>query len=94
MPGISSGPDGLHPMLLKNCAEEISKPLSVIFRWSYDQRELPKEWKQAHITSICMEGDKSEAENYRPVSLTSVACKVMESIIKDRMITAWEKLES
>ena len=32
MPGKSSGLDGLHPMLLKNCAEEISKPLSVIFR--------------------------------------------------------------
>ena len=91
MPGKSSGPYGIHPMLLKNCAVEISKPLSVIFRWLYDQGELPQEWKQAHITSIYEEGDKSDAGNYRLVSLTSVECKVMESIIKDHMITALEK---
>ena len=82
MPEKSSGPVGLHPMLLKNCAKEISKPLSVIFGWSYDQGELPKEWKQAHITSIYKKGDISKAGNNRPVSLTSVVCKVMEPIIK------------
>ena len=79
--GKSSGPNGIHPMLLKNCVEEIYKPQSVIFRWLYDQEELPKEWKEAHITSIYKKRDKSEAGNYRPrrpVSLTSVVCKVME----------------
>ena len=69
----------------------MSKPLSVIFRWLYDQGELPKEWKQAHIASIYKKGDKSEARNYRPVSITSVVCKVMESIIEDHMITVLEK---
>ena len=90
-PGKSPGPDGIHPMLLKNCTDEIAKSLSVIFKWSYEQGELPGEWKQAHITSIYKKGDKSEAGNYRPVSLTSVVCKVMESIIKDHMISTLEK---
>ena len=82
-------------MLLKNCTEEILKPLSVIFRWSYDRKELQKEWKQARITSIYKTGDESEAGNHRPVSLTSVVCKVMESIIKNHMLTAFFfKLES
>jgi len=63
----------------------------MIFSWSYEQGDLPEDWKQAHITSIYKKGDKSEAGNYRPVSLTSVICKVMESIIKDHMLSTLEE---
>jgi Reverse transcriptase (RNA-dependent DNA polymerase) len=85
-PGISPGPDGIHPMLLKNCADELSTPLSLLFKWSCEQGQLPNDWKNAHITSIYKKGDKSDAGNYRPVSLTSVVCKVMESLLKDYML--------
>ena len=89
----SPGPDGvgLHPMLLKNCADELSKPLAMLFKWSYEQGVLPEEWKHAHITAIYKKGDKSEPGNYRPVSLASVVCKVMESVIKDHMLLTLER---
>ena len=44
-------------------------------------------WKTANVSSIFKEGDRSDPSNYRPISLTCVACKIMESIIKDAVIT-------
>jgi hypothetical protein len=54
----------MQPMLLKNCADEVSKPLSVLFKWSYEQGQLPTERKQVHITSMYKEGDKSDVGNH------------------------------
>jgi hypothetical protein len=48
---------------------------------SFDTGELPKDWRDANISSIFKKGDKHLPENYRPVSLTSVTCKILEHII-------------
>jgi len=82
----SPGPDGLHPMLLKECAATIAEPLSRIFQQSYETGSLPEDWRIAHVVPIFKKGDRTNRENYRPVSLTCVPCKVMESIIKDALI--------
>ena len=89
----SPGPDGLHPMLLKECAASIAGPLSQIFQLSYDTGTLPEEWRIAHVVPIFKKGDRTNRENYRPVSLTSIPCKVMESIIKDTLIKHLEANE-
>ena len=47
---------------------------------------IPADWKTAHVTAIFKKGTKSTAGNYRPVSLTCVLCKVLESIIRDAMV--------
>jgi len=49
--------------------------------------QLPGLWKQANISAIHKKGDKRVAGNYRPVSLTSVPCKIIESILRDRLIS-------
>ena len=82
----SPGPDGIHPLLLKTCAQSLARPLAIIFQKSYDSGQVPTDWKTAHIIPIYKKaGARSDAANYRPVSLTSVACKLMESIIKDAL---------
>jgi len=65
--------------ILKNCAESMVKSMSLIFSKSFETGDLPSEWKTAHIVPIYKKGSKSDSANYRPVSLTSVACKLMES---------------
>ena len=44
---------------------------------------MPGDWKLANVTPIYKKGSKSEPGNYRPVSLTSVCCKLLESIMRD-----------
>ena len=85
-PCSAPGPDGLHPRILREVAEPLSVQLSRVFRQSLDSGRLPAEWKSGDIVPIFKKGDKQSPGNYRPVSLTCVMCKVMESIIRDKLM--------
>ena len=87
----AAGPDCIPNKLLKACAEEIAPALTVIFRKSLETGELPKDWKTANVTPIFKKGDKHSAQNYRPVSLTSVCCKLLEHIVCKHVLGHLEK---
>ena len=87
----SSGPDGIHPRLLYEARNEIAYPLKLIFECSFKTKKLPLDWRVANISAIYKKGKKSEVGNYRPVSLTSVVCKIMESIIRDDVMQHFAK---
>lgn len=57
-----------------------------IFRQSLHEGVLPSDWKDANVTPIHKKGPKANPSNYRPVSLTSVCCKVMEAILKEAVV--------
>ena len=69
----------------KHCAE----PLAIMFQESFQSAILP--FDSANIVPIFIKGDKTDPNNYRPVSLPSVPCKIMESIIKDSITTFLEQ---
>ena len=48
--------------------------------------DVPGDWKHANVTPIFKKGTKGDPANYRPVSLTSIPCKIFESILKDRIM--------
>ena len=77
--------------VLKNCSEQLSGVLEIIFSKSLIEGEIPNEWREANITPLFKKGSKLTASNYRPVSLTSVCCKIMEGIIRDRITTHLNK---
>jgi len=79
----SPGPDEVHPMLLKEYAVVLAEPLSIIFQQSFESGCLPGDWKSANVVPIFKKGRRGYVSNYRPVSLTSVPYKVMESLLKD-----------
>ena len=85
-PSKASGPDSIPPSILKECAQELAIPLAILMNRSIREGVIPADWKIAHVTPIFKKGKKSAPGNYRPVSLTSVTCKVMESIIRDQLI--------
>ena len=82
----SPGPDGVHPHLLKTFSGILSTALCKIYNISLLHQKLPSSWKTGTITALFKKGSKAEAKNYRPVSLTSVPCKIMESLIVDVII--------
>ncbi|XP_069169638.1 uncharacterized protein [Procambarus clarkii] len=67
---MAVGPDGISLWVLKECAEELCLPLSIVSGRSLKTGDLPEIWKTANIVPIYKEGDRQEALNYRPVSLT------------------------
>ena len=85
-PSKSPGPDGILPRVLKESAEQLSHPLKKLFQSSMEQGIVPKDWKVGHITAIFKKGKRYLSANYRPVSLTSIICKVMEGVIRDKLV--------
>ena len=66
---------------------------SVIFRKSLDEGRLPASWKKSTIIPIHKKGSKYDPLNYRPLSMTSVPCKKLESLIVTEL-TAYLELHS
>ena len=75
------GPDGLSARVLKECSSEIAPILTLIYNESLAQGTVPDDWRQANVAPVFKKGEKYNAANYRPVSLTSICCKTLEHII-------------
>ena len=84
--GKSPGPDEIHGKLLFELRDQIAEPLANLFQSSFKTGCIPQDFKDAIVTPIYKKGSKNNVENYRPVSLTSIVGKIMESIIKDSIV--------
>ena len=89
----SPGPDEIHPKLQFELRDILTQVLTKIFNKSLDETKLPEDWKLAHIASIFKKGKKLLADNYRPVSLLSIVCKIFEKIIRAHLMEHLEKNE-
>jgi hypothetical protein len=69
------------PRLLKELSSEIAPLLQLVYQKSLDTSCVPEDWRKANVTPIYKKGPKYLAENYRPVSLTSVCCKIIEHVL-------------
>ena len=90
-PSKTSGSDNIPNRVPKQCADHLAPALTIIFQRSIDHGKLPNDWLNANVSCIFKKGDKHAAENYRPVSLTSVPCKLLEHIICGHMMKHLEK---
>ena len=80
------GLDNLPAVFLKSIAEHISKPLTHIYNLSILQNKVPSTWKQSRITPIYKgTGERSNMNNYRPISILPILAKIMEKLIFDQL---------
>ena len=80
------GLDNCHPRVLLELKEGLVKPLHMIFSISLRDGVLPTLWKKATVTAIHKKGNRNLPNNYRPLSLMSIVCKMLETIVKDRLM--------
>ena len=82
----SPGVDGIPPKLLMERVGQISIPLARVFNLSLKEGVVPFEWKEANIIRLFKKDLRNKSDNYRPVSLKSVICQLLERLIKDHMV--------
>ena len=73
--------EGFPPILIKQLAETLSHPLSLIYSSFMPVGNLPSVWKRATVMPVFKSGSSSLVKNYRPISLTCIFCKLMEHVI-------------
>ena len=81
-PNKSCGPENIHPRMLLELADIMAAPVALLFNMTIEHGIIPKDWKLGYISPIHKKGSKNVAENYRPISLTSVLCKIIERFVR------------
>ena len=84
--GKAPGPDKLSPRMMKLIHDELTYPVTLICQKSISESMVPKDWKLGNVSPLFKKGCRSEVSNYRPVSLTSQLCKLMEGIVRDQIV--------
>ncbi|GAB0209287.1 receptor-type tyrosine-protein phosphatase zeta [Grus japonensis] len=63
----SMGLDGIHPRVLRELEEVLTKPLPIIYQQFWLTGEVPVDWRLANVMPIYKKGQKEDPGNYRPV---------------------------
>jgi len=87
----SHGPDEVHGKLVKELREEIAPALVNLFRASLETGVVPQDFRDATVVPLHKKGGRDKAENYRPISLTSIVGKMLESIVKDKIVAFFDE---
>ncbi|KAL8565437.1 hypothetical protein ACOMHN_049414 [Nucella lapillus] len=82
----ATGPDGINPLVLSKAADILAHPVTILFRKSLEDGQVPQDWRTATVSPIFKKGSRLQPCNYRPVSLTCILCKVMEKLIRENVI--------
>ena len=90
-PRKATGPDSIPARILKDCASELAPILTIIFNKSLQEGKVPEDWRHANVTAIYKKGTRHDAANYRPVSLTSLYCKLLEHVIVSKTVNHLER---
>ena len=82
----ASGPDGIPPRVLRECASELAPVLVQLFTLCLNTNTFPLCWKRAFVQPIPKKGSRSDPSNYRPIALTCVLSKIFETLLNSHFL--------
>lgn len=93
-PKFSSGPDCIPFFILKKCASDLARPLTLIFNKSLSTGVFPVTWKKSFVIPIFKSGNRSDVANYRGVCIQSAIPKILDRLVCTELASACKQLIS
>ena len=90
-PHKATVPDSIPSFILKAAADQLAPILTELYQISLNTGVVPQDLKDAHVVPLFKTDERHLASNYRPVSLTSITCKVMEHIVHSSVMCHFER---
>ncbi|KJE95543.1 hypothetical protein CAOG_009935 [Capsaspora owczarzaki ATCC 30864] len=90
--GRSPGPDGLTPAFYAKYAGILAAPLAALANVARDRGRLPESMMRGHVKVLYKKGDRASVENYRPISLLNVDCKIISRALCNRLAKVLSKI--
>ena len=87
----SAGPDGIPARLIKDCAYELSSPIAHLLNVILETSIIPNDFKIGRVTAIYKNGERSQLNNYRPITVLPIVSKIMERCIYNQLTEYLEK---
>ena len=87
----ATGPDCIPAFILKAATDQLAPILTTMYQTSLNTGQIPSDWREAWIVPVFKKGDRHKAANYRPVSLTSITCKLLEHIIHSNVMAYFDR---
>ncbi|GBN82712.1 putative RNA-directed DNA polymerase from transposon BS [Araneus ventricosus] len=87
----SPGPDNIHLPMLTHLTENSLYNILKLFNRIWKEKKFPSSWRRAVVISILKPGEAKSPNNYRPIALTSVLCKLLERMVNSRLVHVLEK---
>ena len=87
----ATDPDNLLPGMLKDCSNELSGPLCYLIQLTMINGIIPNEWKLAKVIPIFKYGDRTDPNNYRPISKLPILSKILERAMHSQLLDHLKK---
>ena len=87
----TTGPDNLPPGMLKDSSNELSGPLCCLIDLAMINSTIPNEWNLAKVIPIFKYRDRTDPNNYRPISISPILSKILERAVHSQLLDHLEK---
>ena len=79
--GKAVGLDNIPARLLKDAADTVIKPITIILNASLQSGRVSDDWKAARVIPLFKKGKAEDMDNYRPISILPVLSKILEGAV-------------
>ena len=88
----ATGPFSIPTKLLKLLKHVVSKPLEILFNYSFSQGKIPSSFKISRVIPVYKKGSPTTVDNYCPITLLSIFNRILEKLMYKRLVAYLKKV--